>query len=118
MYIASDHVQKIHHILLQKHVYYNKFVISIQMMEFTKCNSIFYSHGVYTIFLPSETENATFAIRCWEQKWYFRPTRQKIYFCKIYKLQVIYKCKFKKCIQVYINLKNFTIDRNMLLKLV
>ena len=32
---------------------------------------------VYTICLPGEAENATFAIERRERKWYFRPARQK-----------------------------------------
>ena len=36
-----------------------------------------FSHGAYTIFLPGEAENTTFAIGRWEQKWHFRPARQK-----------------------------------------
>ena len=35
------------------------------------------SHGAYTIFLPGEAENTTFPIGCREQKWHFRPARQK-----------------------------------------
>ena len=36
-----------------------------------------FSHGAYTIFLPGEAENATFSIGRREQKWHFRPARQK-----------------------------------------
>ena len=42
------------------------------------------SRGVYTIFLSSEDENTTFAIGCREQKWHFRPAKQKIQFSKNY----------------------------------
>ena len=35
------------------------------------------SRGAYTIFFPGETENTTFAIGRREQKWHFRPARQK-----------------------------------------
>ena len=38
------------------------------------------SRGAYTIFLPREAENTTFAIGRREQKWHFRPTRQKSQF--------------------------------------
>ena len=40
------------------------------------------SRGAYTIFLPGEAENTTFAIGRREQKWHFRPARQKkIFLC-------------------------------------
>ena len=42
-----------------------------------------FSHGAYTIFLPGEAENATFAIGRREQKWHFRPARQKCYILNV-----------------------------------
>ena len=38
------------------------------------------SRGAYTIVLPGEAENTTFAIGRREQKWHFRPARQKTNF--------------------------------------
>ena len=49
------------------------------------------SRGAYTIFLPSEAENTTFAIGRREQKWHFRPARQKKYYYFKYMLK-----KYKK----------------------
>ena len=46
-----------------------------------------FSHGAYTIFLPSEAENEIFAIGRREQKWHFRPARQKKYYVKILIIQ-------------------------------
>ena len=37
-----------------------------------------FSHGAYTIFLPGEAENTTFSIERRQQKWHFRPARQRI----------------------------------------
>ena len=41
---------------------------------------VYYSRGAYTIFLPGEAENTTFAIGRRKQKWNFRPARKKNYY--------------------------------------